>query len=77
VRRVRRDLKGIARLQIAGLLTLDRKLEAALDDVGRLDSRVCVPPNRNARFDLRLDEDGLVACRGTIGPREDLAVDAA
>jgi len=54
--RSRRHLERIARLQRAGRLTFDGEFEAAFNDIGGLDSRMRVAPDRHSRFYFRLHE---------------------
>jgi hypothetical protein len=53
MRRFWRYLEAIASFEHAGLLPLYGKLEAALQDISRLDSRVRMPTDRHTRLDGR------------------------
>ena len=76
MRRVGRDLEAVAWFDRARGLTLDGKLEAALQHVGGLDSRMRVARDRHPRVDGRFHEDRRIARRRTVGLRQDLSRDA-
>jgi hypothetical protein len=57
-------------------LTLDGKLEAALQDVGGFDSRMRVAPDSHPRVYGRVHEDRRIARRRTVGLRQNLSRDA-
>src|SRR5215467_11754 len=48
--RFRRDVEAVAFLDHPGRLPLDGKLEAALQDIGGFDSRMCVSGDGHARL---------------------------
>jgi hypothetical protein len=56
MRRVGRYLEGIACFDGAGRLTLYGKLEAGFQDIGGLDSRMRVSPDRDSCLYCRFDK---------------------
>src|SRR5262245_31828429 len=76
MRRRRRYLEAVARLQGASWLPLDGELEAALQNIGGLDSWVRMSRDVHASLYFRLDKQRHVPGSGTLRLRQDLARDA-
>ena len=72
-----RYLEGIACFDGAGRLTLYGKLEAALQDIGRFDSRMRVSPDGRASLYCRFHKQRHIARRRTVCLRQDLSRDTA
>src|ERR1700693_5304675 len=76
MRRFDRDLETIARFQYAGRLTLYGKLETALQDVARFDSRMRVPRKRHSRVYFHFHVYRHIARHWAVHLRENFSLDA-
>src|SRR5262249_47929329 len=75
MRSVGRYLERVTRLQCAGRLTLNGKVESTLDDIARLDSGMCVSGDQYARLYFRFRSYRHVARHWSVGLRENLTCD--